>query len=179
MTAWEVFEPVLTLGLSVSSIVVAAVVGAAVIQSQKDQREYHKIAIRPQLHLWLYADKQNGEVTLEIMNNGLGPGIIRKIEFFRRQRPEKRFPLEEVRFYLPSFSFDATRIVAPSSLADPFSLAAGQRLFLLRVEFHDKGGCSPYRRTQLTSYMNEMQKTVGCEVTYTDVYGEETVAIDP
>lgn len=171
----------LPLLLSAFSIIVSAIVGWSVIKSQKDQRRYHRVSTKPQLHLWLNADKQNGEVTLEIMNNGLGPGIIQGIEFWKRggTGEPRVYTLEKIGYVLPNDNFNADRVVNASSLADPFSLAPAQRIVLLRIEFRDKTGSSPYNRNGLTAYMNKVQKAIGCRVRYSDVYGEEVDVVDP
>lgn len=65
--------------VGISSLVVAVLALGSSIWNATQSRKYHKISYRPQLSTWYLANEETREYELILMNNGLGPALIKSL----------------------------------------------------------------------------------------------------
>lgn len=177
MTAWDVVEPVLTLGLSVSSLVVASIALTESARSGRAQRAHSRLSVKPLLHTWLEDSAPDRRVVLLLKNNGIGPAIIKRILFFPDGRPHgATYKLENIAFLLDAeidrfFRRASFRAI---SLASDYALPAGSQLTLLTIDI--KTELPPEEAERLAV---EVREGLSCFIEYENIYGEAVQVIDP
>ncbi|MCG8393323.1 MAG: hypothetical protein MI745_09590 [Pseudomonadales bacterium] len=82
MTVWDAVEPVLTLGLSVSSLVVASIALNESARNGEAQRRHNRLSVRPILHVTTRWHAGRGGVSYSVENNGVGPAILTDIKIY-------------------------------------------------------------------------------------------------
>ena len=177
MTAWDVVEPVLTLGLSVSSLVIASIALQESARSGEAQRVHSRLSVKPLLHTWLNDDAKLRRIVLLLQNNGIGPAIIKRIHFFPKEKVGKKmYPLEKLAFLfedqIPRF-FDRASY-RPVSLASSYALSAGDQLTLLIIDTKPE-----LPGTEAERLASEIRNNISCFVEYENIYGELFSYIDP
>ena len=167
----------LQLATAVASIVVAVWVGHYVVQSQKDQREHNRLSVRPMVHSWFNESQKDGEISLMIENNGVGPAIIDKLLIVdladRSECPIERRAVTDLvmgRLGKRHQWNVRTRVKAPAS---PYTLAAGTSLELVRIVIEDDV------EEFFFHYSNNVRRDLSLLINYRSIYGEEFNHWDP
>jgi hypothetical protein len=179
VTGWDVIQPVLTLGLSVSSLVVAAIALGEAARNGDAQREHNRLSVRPAVHSWLHHDEGRGVLVFYVENNGLGPAEIEGVRYFDRSNPGFECDswnepavtsliqriLCEKGFRNDEFNISITR------LAEGYALRVGDQRELLELTFREMG-----RAFSANGVLGDL---VGCRVKYSSLYGDAVNVIDP
>ncbi|MCE7521936.1 hypothetical protein [Alloalcanivorax xenomutans] len=74
----------LQLMAAVSNITVAVWVGSSVVRSHREQRHHNRLSVRPLIHVYKTFDRECGCAKIEVVNNGVGPAILERIEELRK-----------------------------------------------------------------------------------------------
>lgn len=175
MTAWEIIEPAVTLMTSVSSIVVAAVVGSAVIKSQKEQREHNKLTVRPLIHARIESVNSEGIVYFLLSNHGVGPARINSL----------KFRLQSGEIYSSERLMDLCLLLVPSlagrckfhtmSMNYPYTVKVGDRIEVLRITIDQ-----PEVNDGLAMRVaNSVKNNANCDIYYESLYGEKFSETNP
>jgi len=177
VTGWDVVQPVLTLGLSVSSLVVAAIALGETSRNGVAQRRHNELSVTPLLHTWIDDCADNRRVTFMIQNNGIGPAVITRIEFFAKgDMNGRRYSVSELPFLLDDVIerfFDRASLT-PTHLAERYALPAGSELVLLKIDTKNQLPASEAARISA-----ELQQKISCCLEYETIYGEVVTAVDP
>lgn len=177
MTGWDVVEPVLTLGLSVSSLVVASIALSESARNGESQRKHSKLSVTPLLHTWMEDDATTRKIVLYLQNNGIGPAIIKRILFFPDGATQGHaHPIGELAFLLdkqiPRF-FDRCSYRA-ISLAPAYALSAGAQLTLITFDSNPELPGDEAERLAV-----EIRNSLSCFIEYENIYGESFRSVDP
>lgn len=177
MTYADAILIMLQLATAVASIVVAAWVGHYVVQSQKDQREHNRLSVRPMVHSWFNESQKDGEISLMIENNGVGPAIIDKLSIVDltdgSECPIDRRAVTDLVMARLGKRHQwnvRTTIKAPAS---PYTLATGTSLELVRIVIEDDV------EEFFFHYSNNVRRDLSLLITYRSIYGEEFTHWDP
>jgi hypothetical protein len=177
VTGWDVIQPVLTLGLSVSSLVVAAIALGEASRNGAAQRRHNELSVKPLLHTWIDDCADNRRVTFILQNNGIGPAVITKIVFFAKGEVDgRRYPVSMLPFLLGRVvdGFFKRASLTPTHLADRYALQAGSELLLLKIDTKNQLPASEARRI-----CTELQNKISCYLEYETIYGDVVTAVDP
>ena len=159
----------LQLLFSVSSLVVAAWVGCAVVKSQQDQRKHNMLSVRPYFHTWTDILQNERRVTLFLENNGAGVGIVDALSLVNMKGEEYFFSSGFVHGWVesrltPSEYEDS--IIHAVSLAPEYHVRADVRI---RV-FNIKLPCPLCRPISETA--NMLADGLQIKIRYRSVYNE-------
>lgn len=167
----------LQLATAVASIVVAAWVGHHVVQSQKDQREHNRLSVRPMVHSWFNESQKDGEISLMIENNGVGPAIIDELLIVdladRSEYPIDRRAITDLVMGRLGKRHQWNVRTAVKAPASPYTLAVGASLELMRIIIEDDV------EEFFFHYSNNVRRGLSLLVTYRSIYGEEFTHWDP
>jgi hypothetical protein len=177
VTGWDVVEPVLTLGLSVSSLVIASIALQESARSGEAQRMHGRLSVKPLLHTWLEDDAKSRRIVFLLKNNGIGPAIIKRIQFFPKEGVNKK----EYRLGTLAHLFDSQihrffdrASYRALSLASSYALSAGDQLTLFVIDTKLE---LPENEAERLSA--EIIKGLSCFVEYENIYGERFSSVDP
>ena len=139
MTLWDVVEPVLTLVTSVSSLVVASIVGIAVIEGQKNQSLHNRLSVKPSVRIDRHCTPSKGIYQIFIRNAGFGPALIKSISFRTYLDPElKDWNGGNVAYYLEDLISIKDKIkVTHTTCNNGTALAANGEIPILDVLIAD------------------------------------------
>lgn len=179
MTGWDVVQPVLALGLSVSSLVIAGMAFRESARNGEAQREHNRLSVRPAVHSWLHHDADRGTLVFYIENNGLGPAEIECVRFFDRNNPSfecdsssKPAVISLVQRVLGDNDFRVDHLgINVTSLAKGYTLRVGEKRGLLELTFKEMSEAS--RADEALGGL------LGCKVEYSSLYGDVVNVVDP
>ena len=168
MTQWDVVEPVFTLALSVSSILIAARALGESARNGRAQRTHNRLSVKPVIEKFIYRDADTLEIGFWLENRGVGPALITNIEFDRLGKLVKADV--EGLFTIFDKLFQGWRYGTALQLTRvsmPHCLPAGQRLNLFTVSLAGTDG-----KRQFENIYEDLNLFVRLTVDYESVYEE-------
>lgn len=176
MTAWDVVEPVLTLGLSVSSLVIASIALKESARNGGAQREHNRLSVRPILHVTTRWDASSGAVSYSIENNGVGPAIVTDIKIYSgdsRGVGGVDYPFLIVHRLMPEGWQD--HVISNITRFDgAYTIPAGSSVELFGLVI-DEGRISEFYPPLKKAF----DRTFYPVLTYENIYGDSQTVIDP
>lgn len=149
---------------------VAAVVGGAVIQNQKDQREHNRLSVRPALHSWLHTDEDDCWLSFEIRNNGVGPAIIDRLCLVDMKEGVE-FPVDHasLKTYIQARLKSGLVFAVPhiNALEVGYTLPANESVELFRINIF------PDEQQTFHYYVSRLTRKLSLCVSYRSIYDEE------
>lgn len=171
-------EPVLTLMMAVSSLVVAGSALHVSSENGRAQRRHEVLSVKPLVYTWLECDTQKREVRYHIQNNGVGPAIITNVLFFSREGDSDMCSLEKLPVLLSEKieRFESRAKLNKIWLASSYALPPGGDLKLLTLHLHDH---PLLRSEEVLRLSDEVKLKLSCSIEYQNIYGEVSTVVDP
>ena len=176
MTVWDAVEPVLTLGLSVSSLVIASRALSESARNGQAQREHNRLSVKPAVHSWIHTLSDKNMIILEIRNNGVGPAIIDRLCLVDMEMATE-FPIDQqgLSTLIQSRLGVAQPYAIPrvKSIGPQYTLPANESLELFQVEI------CPDEQQTIHYYAARLRKKLSFFISYRSIYDEQFEAFDP
>lgn len=176
MTGWDVIEPVITLGLSVSSLVIASRALSESARNGQAQREHNRLSVKPAVHSWFHTLSDKNMVILEIKNNGVGPAIIDRLCLVDLKTGAE-FPIDQqgLSTLIQSRLGVAQLYAIPrvKSIGPQYTLPANESLELCQVEIF------PDEQQTIHYYAARLRNRLSFFISYHSIYDEQFEAFDP
>lgn len=152
--------------IGVSSAIIALCALVLSIWQGVQMRRHNRLSFRPHLDAWRHADPEKGYYAVDLINNGLGPAIVKS--FVVKVDGKQIFgdgtePIEKaLRIVFPNFPYQASC----SYVAKGYSLAAKEQCKIAAVQF--TGSVLPAH-----NLVQDAFNRADLEIVYKSVYGEE------
>jgi hypothetical protein len=151
--------------IGISSVVIALCALVFTIWQGLQAREYSRISAMPHLDTWTHTEEENRIFSVLLINNGLGPAVIKDFDFVLDGECVGGASEEQIERLvsqvIPNYSY---KILKKSYLANGFMMAEKREITIVRIVFN--GEHWPTRE-----WIKQTLGRVHLKVKYESVYG--------
>ena len=148
-----------------SSVVIALCALAISIWQGAQARKHNRLSFRPHLATWTHKNAETGSYEVELMNNGLGPAMIKKFALFvdgKLISGDGTEPIEKtLKILFPNIPYQSQQ----SYLSNGYSMAPKERCSIIKLRF-----TTPQLLT--LELVEHASRRCDLEICYTSFYGE-------
>lgn len=153
--------------IAVASAAIALTALAVAIWQGILMRRHNRLSLRPHLTFRQMMSEANPQFSLELLNNGLGPAIIRRFQVLIDGKREEHFEAQGWMALLDLIGLKG-RAIGTSCEPDEF-LASGQSLQLIKYESQP----TPIETRELRKALRRIEIHIGYQSVYTDRYSAQ------
>lgn len=151
---------------AIASTVIALCALALSIWQGYLSRKHNRISVRPHLTMWNHKYHNDGLYAADIVNNGIGPAIIKcfsiKLDGKKIEGKETEPMVKLLQTLLKGFEYDSRQ----SFLSPGYAMAANETRQLVKIRFKGEKKPSPI-------FIEESFKKADIYIEYESMYGEK------
>lgn len=129
-TSWEMIT-------AIGTVLIALLALATSIWQAHTQRIHNRMSCRPHVTSWLHTGPSEGKMNFTVLNNGIGPAIIKSFRVFVDGEAIEGTPEIAIRTYIDNVLPALAHEEETGHLDPGYVLAVGEERTVLRIKYHD------------------------------------------
>ena len=150
----------------ITSSIIALCALAITLWQAHVTRQHNKLSVKPYITTWSHNENQQGFYAVDILNNGIGPALIRKFQIFVDGHEIKGQSLELIEKALgvlfPNYTYNSYK----AYLSEGYMMAPKENRNLVKIQFLGSNFPSPVEIEHAT-------KRVKILIEYESIYKEK------